>query len=195
MNGPVAGSVLTQMQQQPMQIPRRPSATAIMQLQLIKPETMPSATSTPIMDSMQRQGSSSSQHGSPGYLSSFAQPESRTGRHRKLTSRVGEMIKEATQRQEHRDGHVSHIASFSSEDEASDPNEPRYCICNQVSYGDMVACDNKDCPFEWFHYACVGVTQPPKGKWYCPQCTKRMRRENSRVGNDGDPSQNPIDIS
>lgn len=25
-----------------------------------------------------------------------------------------------------------------------DPNEPRYCICNQVSYGDMVACDNDD---------------------------------------------------
>ena len=25
-----------------------------------------------------------------------------------------------------------------------DPNEPRYCICNQVSYGDMVACDNED---------------------------------------------------
>ncbi len=25
-----------------------------------------------------------------------------------------------------------------------DPNEPRYCICHQVSYGDMVACDNED---------------------------------------------------
>lgn len=25
-----------------------------------------------------------------------------------------------------------------------DPNEPRYCICNQVSYGEMVACDNAD---------------------------------------------------
>mgnify|MGYP005984010385 FL=1 len=25
-----------------------------------------------------------------------------------------------------------------------DPNEPRYCLCNQVSYGDMVACDNED---------------------------------------------------
>lgn len=25
-----------------------------------------------------------------------------------------------------------------------DPNEPRYCLCNQVSYGDMVACDNAD---------------------------------------------------
>lgn len=28
-----------------------------------------------------------------------------------------------------------------------DPNEPRYCICNQVSYGDMVACDNSDVSF------------------------------------------------
>lgn len=66
-------------------------------------------------------------------------------------------------------------------DEASldwgcDPNEPRYCICNQVSYGDMVACDNDDCPFEWFHYQCVGITQPPKGKWFCPQCTSAMKR-------------------
>lgn len=25
-----------------------------------------------------------------------------------------------------------------------DPNEPTYCLCNQVSYGDMVACDNPD---------------------------------------------------
>lgn len=28
-----------------------------------------------------------------------------------------------------------------------DPNEPRYCICNQVSYGDMVACDNEAVSF------------------------------------------------
>jgi hypothetical protein len=33
----------------------------------------------------------------------------------------------------------------SIEDEwAPEPNEPRYCLCNQVSYGDMVACDNPD---------------------------------------------------
>ena len=25
-----------------------------------------------------------------------------------------------------------------------DPNEPRYCVCNDVSYGDMVGCDNDD---------------------------------------------------
>jgi len=57
-----------------------------------------------------------------------------------------------------------------------DPNEPRYCICNQVSYGDMVGCDNEDCPYEWFHYPCVGITAPPKGKWYCQPCLASMRR-------------------
>jgi inhibitor of growth protein 3 len=57
-----------------------------------------------------------------------------------------------------------------------DPNEPRYCICNDVSYGDMVGCDNEDCPIEWFHYGCVGLTQAPRGKWYCPQCLAAMKR-------------------
>lgn len=61
-----------------------------------------------------------------------------------------------------------------------DPNEPRYCICNQVSYGEMVGCDNQDCPIEWFHYGCVGLTEAPKGKWYCPQCTVAMKRRGSR---------------
>lgn len=25
-----------------------------------------------------------------------------------------------------------------------DPNEPTYCLCNQVSFGEMVACDHPD---------------------------------------------------
>ena len=57
-----------------------------------------------------------------------------------------------------------------------DPNEPLYCICNQVSYGDMVGCDNKDCPYEWFHYPCVGITAAPKGKWYCQPCLGKKGR-------------------
>lgn len=51
-----------------------------------------------------------------------------------------------------------------------DPNEPTYCICKQVSFGEMIACDNDDCPLEWFHYNCVGLTGPVKGKWFCPMC-------------------------
>ncbi|KAM9077489.1 inhibitor of growth protein 3 isoform X2 [Balaenoptera ricei] len=70
--------------------------------------------------------------------------------------------------------------SNSQVDWTYDPNEPRYCICNQVSYGEMVGCDNQDCPIEWFHYGCVGLTEAPKGKWYCPQCTAAMKRRGSR---------------
>jgi len=25
-----------------------------------------------------------------------------------------------------------------------DPNEPTYCLCSQVSYGEMIGCDNSD---------------------------------------------------
>jgi inhibitor of growth protein 4 len=31
-----------------------------------------------------------------------------------------------------------------SSDMQIDPNEPTYCFCQQVSYGEMVACDNSD---------------------------------------------------
>eukprot|EP00854_Cymbomonas_tetramitiformis_P017839 gene17839-21243_t len=26
-----------------------------------------------------------------------------------------------------------------------DPNEPTYCMCNRVSFGEMIACDNPEC--------------------------------------------------
>lgn len=55
---------------------------------------------------------------------------------------------------------------------AIDPNEPTYCLCNQVSYGEMIGCDNEQCPIEWFHSSCVSLTYKPKGKWYCPKCRR-----------------------
>jgi hypothetical protein len=55
-----------------------------------------------------------------------------------------------------------------------DPNEPIYCICGQVAFGEMIGCDNPDCDKEWFHVQCVG--KPDKSsKWYCPDCTKRLQ--------------------
>ncbi|KAI6654149.1 Inhibitor of growth protein 4 [Oopsacas minuta] len=51
-----------------------------------------------------------------------------------------------------------------------DPNEPTYCICDKVSYGQMIGCDNSDCTIEWFHFECVGLTSQPTGQWYCPKC-------------------------
>lgn len=49
--------------------------------------------------------------------------------------------------------------------------EPRYCICNDISYGDMIACDKENCPIEWYHLDCVGLKTIPKGSWVCPQCS------------------------
>ena len=36
------------------------------------------------------------------------------------------------------------------------------------------------CPYEWFHYPCVGITAPPKGKWFCPKCQANMARRKNR---------------
>ncbi|TXG72495.1 hypothetical protein EZV62_001074 [Acer yangbiense] len=61
-----------------------------------------------------------------------------------------------------------------------DPNEPTYCFCNQVSYGEMVACDNQECKIEWFHFGCVGLKEQPKGKWYCSECVAPKNRRKGR---------------
>ncbi|XP_023539868.1 PHD finger protein ING1 [Cucurbita pepo subsp. pepo] len=61
-----------------------------------------------------------------------------------------------------------------------DPNEPTYCLCNQVSYGEMVACDNPNCKIEWFHFGCVGLKEQPKGKWYCSDCAGSKGRRKGR---------------
>ncbi|KAL1745443.1 hypothetical protein HDZ31DRAFT_81933 [Schizophyllum fasciatum] len=57
-------------------------------------------------------------------------------------------------------------------------DEPRYCVCNGISAGTMIACDNENCPMEWFHLSCVGlIEQPPEEEpWFCPTCRERPDR-------------------
>jgi len=62
-----------------------------------------------------------------------------------------------------------------------DPNEPKYCTCHQVSFGEMIACDNKDCKIEWFHFACVDLKSKPKGRWYCPECFNINKKGKNRL--------------
>lgn len=47
-----------------------------------------------------------------------------------------------------------------------DPNEPRYCICNQVSYGDMVACDNEAVRTQPNYYYSIILYTPLYGSIY-----------------------------
>ncbi|TKA53545.1 hypothetical protein B0A53_03836 [Rhodotorula sp. CCFEE 5036] len=55
-----------------------------------------------------------------------------------------------------------------------DPNEPVYCYCNRVSFGEMIACENEDCAREWFHLECVGLDKAPEGAWYCDDCVAEL---------------------
>ncbi|XP_054281141.1 inhibitor of growth protein 1-like [Macrosteles quadrilineatus] len=62
-------------------------------------------------------------------------------------------------------------SSYSPDDEAV-----RYCHCNQQSYGEMIMCDNRLCPMQWFHFLCVGIESAPKGNWFCELCRKDESR-------------------
>ena len=65
-----------------------------------------------------------------------------------------------------------------SDDEAGDEDasDERYCYCNDISYGEMVACDNKNCAKEWFHLRCVGLEKAPgkNAKWFCDECKELL---------------------
>ena len=54
--------------------------------------------------------------------------------------------------------------SVQGDEDEEDGDEPRYCYCNGVSYGQMVGCDGKECPREWFHLDCVGLAEAPGKK-------------------------------
>ncbi|KAF2209317.1 hypothetical protein CERZMDRAFT_100519 [Cercospora zeae-maydis SCOH1-5] len=70
------------------------------------------------------------------------------------------------------------MSATEAPEEYIDPDEPRYCICGDVSWGTMIACDNEtDCEKEWFHLDCVQLKDlpPRRTKWYCPDCRKKLK--------------------
>lgn len=86
-------------------------------------------------------------------------------------------------------------------EEGEDPNEPKYCYCGQGSFGEMIACDNDDCPMEWFHLGCTGLRAVPGDngkfddtwtlvqlltcssvKWYCDVCKEAMKGKKAKAG-------------
>lgn len=64
--------------------------------------------------------------------------------------------------------------------ENDEEDKTLYCFCQRVSFGEMVACDGPNCKYEWFHYGCVGLKEPPKGTWYCPDCTQELAKNKQK---------------
>jgi len=68
-------------------------------------------------------------------------------------------------------------------DAEGEGDDKTYCFCDAISYGEMIACDDVNCEREWFHLACIGLTVPPEGTWYCEACrTKRNAKRSGRGG-------------
>jgi hypothetical protein len=52
----------------------------------------------------------------------------------------------------------------------------------------MIACDNDDCPREWFHLGCVHLDKPPTGrtKWFCSDdCKEAYSKTKAKGGRPG----------
>lgn len=58
-------------------------------------------------------------------------------------------------------------------DEDGEDDDPNlYCYCQKHSHGDMVACENPACKYQWFHAACINLKNLPAEDedWFCPDC-------------------------
>jgi hypothetical protein len=49
------------------------------------------------------------------------------------------------------------IDPSSSSSAQEEPPDESYCICGEGYVGQMIACDQPDCPVQWFHFKCVGL--------------------------------------
>ncbi|KAI8960844.1 hypothetical protein F5Y11DRAFT_328288 [Daldinia sp. FL1419] len=113
-------------------------------------------------------------------LGSFPDPQPRSRSSRNASTGNGKRShkKGAAQQLSARPANEDTNGSIQGDDDADvDADEPLYCYCNGVSYGEMVACDADDCEREWFHLDCVGLKAAPPSnmKWYCDNCKDRMR--------------------
>lgn len=73
------------------------------------------------------------------------------------------------------------MAGAGGEQEEDESDDTKYCFCQRVSFGDMVACDNDNCQYQWFHWECVGIKEEPLGDWLCPDCKKQPSNKIKRA--------------
>lgn len=115
--------------------------------------------------------------------------------HKKGAGQAAQLEREAAAaaaaRANHHDEEASSMQGEEEEEEEEeelDGTEPRYCYCDGVSYGEMVACDMPDCKREWFHLGCVGLAKAPtkNGKSFCTlylfDCAPKKAIEQGETG-------------
>ena len=49
--------------------------------------------------------------------------------------------------------------------------DEKWCCCGGIEEGDMIFCEKLNCPIQWYHFECVGISHAPAGSWFCPECS------------------------
>ena len=59
--------------------------------------------------------------------------------------------------------------------------EQSWCFCRKEEEGEMILCDNSNCPIQWFHLDCpkIPVEQVPQGKMVLSRMHKKLRGKDS----------------
>jgi hypothetical protein len=52
-----------------------------------------------------------------------------------------------------------------------------WCYCRKEESGEMICCEDSRCTIVWFHTDCLHISKIPKGKWFCPDCTKKRKKD------------------
>jgi len=60
-------------------------------------------------------------------------------------------------------------------DAGDQDDQSLYCYCRKRSYGEMVACDNPNCPYQWFHINCLQIKGSLPESWYCQDCAPKFQ--------------------
>ena len=47
--------------------------------------------------------------------------------------------------------------------EGSSSSTQLYCFCQQEEFGDVIQCDSPECPYDRFHFPCIGMDRLQKG--------------------------------
>ncbi|KAH9855072.1 hypothetical protein C2E23DRAFT_867148 [Lenzites betulinus] len=72
------------------------------------------------------------------------------------------------------DGEGDEEMEEAAEDGADAEDQELYCYCQKLSYGEMIACDNDGCRYQWFHLSCVNLKPPLPENWYCEECSVKL---------------------
>ncbi|KAI0267653.1 hypothetical protein BC834DRAFT_968593 [Gloeopeniophorella convolvens] len=65
------------------------------------------------------------------------------------------------------------VEEGNGDEDEDNEDKTLYCFCQKMSYGEMVACDNADCAYQWFHLPCVNLKPPLPEVWYCSDCISK----------------------